>query len=93
MLVITFAACSPLNIVTDTEIAGYPVLKVWMECKEHNDMDIIVQLRKQDKHGKRKTVFFSIANHQVLHHLNYPSLDGVEHGYDQDVNIFKFLGS
>ena len=30
---------------------------------------------------------------QVLHHLNYATLDGIEQGYDQDVNIFKFLGS
>lgn len=28
----------------------------------------------------------------MLYHLNYSSLDGVEEGYEQDVNIFKFLG-
>ncbi len=64
-------------------------------------MDILVQLRKQDKSGKckyresvRVTMLLLIYPYfQVLHHLNFPSLDGIEEGYDQDVNIFKFLGS
>lgn len=36
---------------SDTEIAGYPVLKLWVSCREHNDMDIRVQIRKLDKDG------------------------------------------
>lgn len=64
-----------------TEIAGYPMVKLWVSCIDHDDLDIRVQIRKMDSNGK------------LLHHLNYRSLDGVEEGYDQNVNIFKFLGS
>ncbi len=90
---------------TDTEIAGYPVVKLWMQCNENDDMDIHVQLRKKDKNGKctcwPSSLGYSPAGLQrecfnsatVLHHLNFPSLDGIEEGDDQDVNIFKFLGS
>ena len=34
-----------------TEIAGYAKVKLWMSCKEKDDMDVVVQLRKTDKAG------------------------------------------
>ncbi|KAF2993190.1 hypothetical protein E8E14_000388 [Neopestalotiopsis sp. 37M] len=34
-----------------TELIGYPKLKLWMSCDEHDDMDIIVQIRKIDSKG------------------------------------------
>ena len=35
-----------------TELAGYPKLKLWMSCTEHDDMDVFVLLSKIDKNGE-----------------------------------------
>ncbi|TKA42739.1 hypothetical protein B0A49_13604, partial [Cryomyces minteri] len=35
-----------------TEIAGYAKVRLWMSCKEKDDMDVVVQIRKVDKSGK-----------------------------------------
>lgn len=43
-----------------TEIAGYPKVRLWVSCKDHDDLDIAVHIRKVSKHGK------------LLDHLNYP---------------------
>jgi hypothetical protein len=43
-----------------TELAGYSRVKLYISCAEHDDMDIVVQIRKID------------ANGQPLQHLNYP---------------------
>jgi hypothetical protein len=37
----------------DTEVAGYPCVKLWVSCDEHDDLDIRVQLRKKGKNGQR----------------------------------------
>ncbi|EHK44480.1 hypothetical protein TRIATDRAFT_266016 [Trichoderma atroviride IMI 206040] len=43
-----------------TEIAGYAKVKLWISCKEHDDLDVAVQLRKISADGR------------LLEHLNYP---------------------
>lgn len=42
-----------------TELSGYAKLCLWMQCHEHDDMDIFVILCKIDEDGK------------VLRHVNY----------------------
>ena len=42
-----------------TELAGYPKLKLWMSCKEHDDMDVYVLLSKIGK------------NKEPLLHVNF----------------------
>lgn len=37
-----------------TEIAGFPKVKLWVSCDEHDDLDIVVQIRKVDRNGQRK---------------------------------------
>ena len=51
------------DIVFDeyTELAGFAKLAVYMQCFEHNDMDIFVLLQKIDKAGK------------ALRSVNYPN--------------------
>ncbi|OQE46180.1 hypothetical protein PENCOP_c001G01325 [Penicillium coprophilum] len=34
-----------------TEIAGYAKVRLWMSCKQRDDMDVVVQLRKIDEFG------------------------------------------
>lgn len=34
-----------------TEVAGYAKVRLWMSCKEKDDMDVVVQLRKIDSKG------------------------------------------
>lgn len=34
-----------------TEVAGYAKIRLWMSCKEKDDMDVVVQLRKVDNKG------------------------------------------
>ena len=43
-----------------TELCGYAKLCLWMQCHEHDDMDIFAILCKIDEKGK------------VLRHVNYP---------------------
>jgi uncharacterized protein len=43
-----------------TEIAGYAKVRLWMSCKDHDDLDVAVNIRKISKDGK------------PLDHLNYP---------------------
>ena len=56
-------------------------MKIWVSCKEHDDLDIRIQLRKMDASGN------------LLWHANYPSTYGNDTGDALDVNIYKFLGS
>lgn len=35
-----------------TEVCGYAKVRLWMSCKEHDNMDVVVQLRKIDRDGK-----------------------------------------
>lgn len=35
-----------------TEIAGYAKVRLWMSCRQRDDMDVVVQLRKIDSSGK-----------------------------------------
>ncbi|RAH48129.1 CocE/NonD family hydrolase [Aspergillus brunneoviolaceus CBS 621.78] len=43
-----------------TELAGYPQVRLWMSCPDHDDLDVAVQIRKINRDGK------------LLEHLNYP---------------------
>ncbi|KAJ0131516.1 Transposase [Fusarium oxysporum f. sp. albedinis] len=61
-----------------TEIAGYSKVVLFMSCKEHDDMDVAVQIRKIDAHG------------QLLEHVNYPC--PVPYEDLPHVNITKQLG-
>lgn len=74
---------SPLQTFTtkfdvDTELAGYPKAVLYVSCADHDDFDIVVQVRKTDASGRQ------------LSHLNYPCpvpIDQVP-----DVNVAKTLG-
>jgi hypothetical protein len=83
------------------------VLKLWVSCNEHNDLDIRVQIRKLDKDGKREHSYASIAwafaegfPYLVLVHHNWKPEDGGElaPGQDEgiwnceDVNIYTLQG-
>lgn len=61
-----------------TELAGYPVVKVWMSCKEKDDMDVHVQIRKVSRDGR------------PLKYLNYPC--PIPEEEVADTNVAKFLG-
>ncbi|KAI1035559.1 hypothetical protein LB504_005981 [Fusarium proliferatum] len=61
-----------------TELAGYPKVVLHMSCPDHDDFDVVVQIRKIDNKGRQ------------LSHLNYPCpvhIDEVP-----DVNTAKTLG-
>ncbi|EXM21248.1 Xaa-Pro dipeptidyl-peptidase, C-terminal [Fusarium oxysporum f. sp. vasinfectum] len=61
-----------------TELAGYPKAVLHMSCPDHDDFDVVVQIRKIDNKGRQ------------LSHLNYPcpvAIDQVP-----DVNTAKTLG-
>ncbi|KAF5640143.1 esterase [Fusarium sp. NRRL 25303] len=61
-----------------TELAGYPKAVLHMSCPDHDDFDVVVQIRKTDNKGRQ------------LSHLNYPCpvhIDEVP-----DVNTAKTLG-
>lgn len=61
-----------------TELAGYSKLTIHVSCDEHDDMDIVCQIRKIDASGR------------PLKHLNYPvpvAIDKVA-----DFNTAKTLG-
>ncbi|KAJ5355917.1 hypothetical protein N7517_010526 [Penicillium concentricum] len=61
-----------------TEIAGYAKSTLWMSCKDKDDFDIAVQIRKLSRDGK------------PLEHLNYPCPVPCEQV--PDVNTAKCLG-
>ncbi|KAL9572087.1 hypothetical protein ACKAV7_003804 [Fusarium commune] len=61
-----------------TEVSGYPVVKLWMSCDEHDDMDVNIQIRKINANGK------------LLTSLNYPCPVPAEEV--ADTNVAKFLG-
>ncbi|KAF5980733.1 x-pro dipeptidyl-peptidase c-terminal non-catalytic domain-containing protein [Fusarium coicis] len=61
-----------------TEVSGYPVVKLWMSCDEHDDMDVNIQIRKIDANGK------------LLTSLNYPCPVPAEEV--ANTNVAKFLG-
>ncbi|KAF5684878.1 cocaine esterase [Fusarium circinatum] len=61
-----------------TELAGYPKAVLHISCPDHDDFDVVVQIRKIDNQG-----------HQ-LSHLNYPCPVPVEEV--PDVNTAKTLG-
>ncbi|KAI0136209.1 Alpha/Beta hydrolase protein [Xylariales sp. AK1849] len=72
--------CSDFVVHFDnyTELAGYPIAKLWMSCDEHNEMDVIVQIRKVGQDGK------------VLKSSNYKC--PVPEPEVPDTNVAKFLG-
>lgn len=72
--------CSDFVVHFDeyTELAGYPIAKLFMSCDEHDDMDVVVQLRKVGKDGK------------PLVSLNYKC--PVPEAEVANTNIAKFLG-
>jgi uncharacterized protein len=47
-----------------------------MSCQEHDEMDVVVQIRKMDKNG------------HLLTHVNYP----VDQDNVPDTNVVKYLG-
>ncbi|KAL1632208.1 hypothetical protein SLS56_003942 [Neofusicoccum ribis] len=61
-----------------TELAGHPVAKLWMSCKEKDDMDATVQIRKIKSDGR------------PLKWLNYPC--PVPEEEVPDTNVAKTLG-
>lgn len=61
-----------------TELAGYPVAKLWMSCPDHDDIDVNVQIRKVSADGT------------PLVSLNYPC--PVPASEVADTNVAKFLG-
>ncbi|KAB2572782.1 putative serine esterase [Lasiodiplodia theobromae] len=61
-----------------TELAGYPLVKLWMSCAEKDDMDVNVQIRKIGRDGR------------LLEYLNYPC--PVPESEVPDTNVAKFLG-
>ncbi|PYI20576.1 alpha/beta-hydrolase [Aspergillus violaceofuscus CBS 115571] len=61
-----------------TEIAGYPQVRLWMSCPDHDDLDVAVQIRKINRDGK------------LLEHLNYPC--PVPAAEVPNVNTVKTLG-
>jgi predicted acyl esterase len=61
-----------------TELAGYSKAKLYLSCAEHDDMDVVVQIRKVDIEGR------------PLQHLNYPCPVPVEEV--PDFNTAKTLG-
>ncbi|OJD34035.1 x-pro dipeptidyl-peptidase c-terminal non-catalytic domain-containing protein [Diplodia corticola] len=67
-----------LTFAKHTELAGYPVVKLWMSCAAKSDMDVNVQIRKTGRDGR------------PLAHLNYPC--PVDEADVPDTNVAKFLG-
>ncbi|KAF5709983.1 esterase [Fusarium globosum] len=61
-----------------TELAGYPKAVLHMSCPDHDDFDVVVQIRKTDNKGRQ------------LSHLNYPCPVHIEEV--PDVNTAKTLG-
>lgn len=56
------------DIVFDeyTEVVGYAKVSLWLQCHDHDDMDIYVLLAKIDKHGN------------ALTHVNFPHQTALE---------------
>ncbi|KAF5983078.1 esterase [Fusarium bulbicola] len=61
-----------------TELAGYPKVVLHMSCPDHDDFDVVVQIRKIDNQGRQ------------LSHPNYPCPVPIEEV--PDVNTAKTLG-
>jgi hypothetical protein len=61
-----------------TELAGHPKAVLHMSCPDHDDFDVVVQIRKIDNHGRQ------------LSHLNYPCPVPIDE--IPDVNTAKTLG-
>ncbi|RKL50812.1 hypothetical protein BFJ72_g265 [Fusarium proliferatum] len=61
-----------------TELVGYPKVVLHMSCPDHDDFDVVVQVRKTDNKGRQ------------LSHLNYPCPVHIEEV--PDVNTAKTLG-
>ncbi|KEQ90234.1 hypothetical protein AUEXF2481DRAFT_45275 [Aureobasidium subglaciale EXF-2481] len=62
----------------DTELAGYSKLVLHVSCNEHDEMDVVCQIRKIDASGR------------PLQHLNYPVPVAIEE--IDDFNTAKTLG-
>ncbi|KAK0761998.1 hypothetical protein N5P37_004798 [Trichoderma harzianum] len=67
-----------IHFQQQTEIAGYAKVKLWISCKEHDDLDVAVQIRKISTDGR------------LLEHLNYPCPVPVSEVRND--NIAKCLG-
>jgi len=53
----------------DTELAGHPKAKLWLESQSHNDMDIFIFLQKLDKNGEHLSVLNVPKNDFVIRAL------------------------
>lgn len=62
----------------DTELAGYPMARLYMSCAEKDDLDVGVQIRKISKSG------------ELMEHLNYPC--PVPASEVPNTNVAKTLG-
>jgi len=49
----------------ETEIVGYPKLRLWVEAQGHDDMDLFVFLHKLDRHGRHLQVQNSGSHNPV----------------------------
>ena len=62
-------------------VIGYPSATLYVSCAEHDDMDVYVQLRKQDRGGR------------LVEHLNIPpSALGMTEVEVPNINPLKYLG-
>ena len=50
----------------ETEIVGYPKLRLWVQADGHDDMDLFVFLQKLDRNGKHLEVQNSGVNNPVV---------------------------
>lgn len=53
----------------ETEIVGYPRIKLWVEADGHDEMDLFVFLQKLDRDGKHLTVQNSGINHPQVEEM------------------------
>ena len=70
------------KVEEETEIVGYPKVKLWVECDGSDDMDVMVYLYKLDKYGN-KLEQFTIPNTTAR------IFDNTDHGG----SILKYKGS
>lgn len=53
------------TFTSDTELTGYPFLRLWVECQGYDDMDLFITLKKVSREGVEQpiTVFGGTAPH------------------------------
>jgi len=60
-----------------TVLAGYPTLHLYLQCNDHDDMDIFVMLRKLDKTGRE------------VDHVNYPISSPIDSLYKTNITFLQ----